>query len=244
MRQSASLDVLHGIFGAKNFFVELQLHLDEREDRRNAVLTALADRKQLPLVLTNDVRMLGGDELLLLDALTCIREKVQLHAAGKRLLQNGERFLKSPRVRWRRCFRSAASGAKYRRNCGSLYVQFGCARLSFSAVSAAGWRNPEEFLRARWFSTLPRADSVPTKSALKISSNASWDLSKAGTLRLLFDRLGSDSVLQSRGILVQGRGSAANSAVCYALGITACDPLKMDLLFERFCRKNGASGRT
>src|SRR5262249_35046284 len=92
---SRALDLLCGIFGPRNLAVELQVHLDEQQDRRNAALCELASAYQVPLVLTNDVRMTGPEKLLLCDVLTCVRERVTLATAGSRLLCNGERYLKS-----------------------------------------------------------------------------------------------------------------------------------------------------
>src|SRR5262249_48913348 len=86
-----ALDRLHGIFGAGRLAVELQVHLDEAQDRRNEALCALARRHRLPLVLTNDVRMAGAEQADLLDALTCVRAGVTLDRAGTRLLHNAER---------------------------------------------------------------------------------------------------------------------------------------------------------
>ena len=228
------LDVLHGIFGAKNFFVELQLHLDEREDRRNAVLTALADRKQLPLVLTNDVRMLGGDELLLLDALTCIREKVQLHAAGKRLLQNGERFLKPAREMAALLPDLPQAARNTVEIAGRCTFSLDALGYRFPLYPLPAGETPEEFLRAVVFDAAEsrfRPYEKRAKDQLERELGLIQKLGLCGYFLIVWDLI---QFCKSRGILVQGRGSAANSAVCYALGITACDPLKMDLLFERF----------
>ena len=228
------LDTLSGIFGPSNLFVELQLHFEEQQDRRNAALRALADSKRLPLLLTNDARMVGRDELLLLDALTCIREKVQLQAAGKRLLQNGERFLKPAR--------EMASLLPDLPAAVQNTVEI-AGRCSFS-LDALGYRfpqyplphgeSPEEFLRAVVFAAAddrfrPCDDRVRRQLTRELDLICKLGLS--GYFLIVWDLI---EFCRSRGILVQGRGSAANSAVCFALGITACDPLKMDLLFERF----------
>ncbi len=228
------LDTLSGIFGPQNLYVELQLHLDEREDRRNAALTAMAEHKHLPLVLTNDVRMVGRDQLLLLDALTCVREKVQLAAAGRRLLSNGERFLK-PAQEMAELLSDLPAAV---RNTVEI-----AGRCSFS-LDALGYRFPqyplphgetqEEFLRAVVFDAAGdrfRPYDQRARDQLERELGLICKLGLTGYFLIVWDLI---EFCRSRGILVQGRGSAANSAVCYALGITACDPLKMDLLFERF----------
>lgn len=228
------LDTLAGIFGKDHCFVELQIHFDAQEDIRNAALVCLAEAKQLPLVLTNDVRMLGPDQLLLLDTLTCIREKVELAAAGKRLLQNGERYLKTPQA--------MASLLTDIPEAIQNTVEI-ANRCTFS-LDDAGYRfpeyplpigeKPEEFLRAIIFDAAPRRFSTYNNKTIA-QLDREWSLicklGLCGYFLIVWDII---QFCKSRGIFVQGRGSAANSAVCYALGITACDPLKMDLLFERF----------
>ncbi len=228
------LDVLHGIFGRDRFFVELQLHFDEREDRRNSVLTQLAQSRSLPLVLTNDVRMLGRDELMLLDALTCIREKVQLAAAGKRLLQNGERFLK-PSAEMAALLPDLPQAVRSTVEIASRCT-FGLDSLGyrFPEYPLPPGESPQEFLRAVVFDAAGQR-FVPYEKAAKDQLERELGLicklGLCGYFLIVWDLI---QFCKSRGILVQGRGSAANSAVCFALGITACDPLKMDLLFERF----------
>ncbi len=228
------LDVLTGIFSPRNLYVELQLHFDEQEDRRNAVLQALASEKRVPLLLTNDVRMIGRDELLLLDALTCIREKVELAAAGRRLAKNGERFLK-PVSEMLELLPDLPDAIQRTVEMADR-CQFSFADLGyrFPQYPLPHGESQEEFLRSVVFSVAGDRFRPYDKRAhdqLERELGLICKLGLSGYFLIVWDLI---EFCKSRGILVQGRGSAANSAVCFALGITACDPLKMDLLFERF----------
>lgn len=228
------LDTLSGVFGKEHFFVELQLHLDAQQDFRNAVLVDWANKRKLPLLLTNDVRMLGQDELLLLDTLTCIRGKVQLAAAGKRLWANGERFLKPERVMSGLLpdFPQAITNTwEIAERCTFSLTDLG---YRFPRYPLPNGETPERFLRAVIFDAAPKR-FIPYTPAVVAQLEREWELicklGLCGYFLIVWDLI---EFCKSRQILVQGRGSAANSAVCFALSITACDPLKMDLLFERF----------
>ena len=174
----------------------------------------------------------------LLDVLTCIREHTTLEAAGRRLARNSERYMKSGAA-MERLFADCPEAVA---NTGELAA---AARLhpegpglplpGLSAAARA--RRPIGFLRA--LSQRGRAD--PLRHGAARREGAPADRARAGADRaarpgrLLPHRLGPGAVLPAaHGVLVQGRGSAANSAVCYALGLTAVDPVGMELLFERF----------
>jgi 3D (Asp-Asp-Asp) domain-containing protein len=229
-----TLDELLGVFGPRNLAVELQVHLDEQEDRRNAALLALASTYQVPLVLTNDVRMTAPDKLLLCDVLTCVREGVTLAAAGTHLLRNAERHLKSP---------SEMAALLPELPAAVAYSAELAARCRFT-LADLGYKFPDfplppgdsqhDFLRAITFDAAParfRPYTDRARAQLERELVLIAKLGLSGYFLIVWDII---QFCKSRGILVQGRGSAANSAVCFALGITACDPLKMDLLFERF----------
>jgi error-prone DNA polymerase len=231
---SAALDRLVGIFGRDHLYIELQLHLEEEEDRRNIALLELARKFGLPLCATNDVACATPDEALLADALTCIRLGVPLDQAGTRLYKNGERYLKSP----------AAMAA--------LFADLPAAIANTAAIAARcqfssrdlGYRfpdfplppgsNQDEFLRALVFRMAPERFS-PVSALVQAQLDRELQLiarlGLSGYFLVVWDIV---EYCRRRDILSQGRGSAANSAVCFALGITECNPLKMDLLFERF----------
>ncbi len=231
---AAALDRLVGIFGKANVSVELQLHLDEVEDRRNAAAVALARRHRLPVVATNDVRFARPADALRFDVLTCLAEGTTIDRAGTRLCANAERRLKSP-AEMRALFRDLPEAVE---NAGALGD-----RLAFS-LEDLGYRFPDyplppgesatSFLRRV---VLERAPSRFRPFSPRVRAQLDRELTLIGKLGLegyfliVWDLV---ELCRRERILAQGRGSAANSAVCFALGITACDPVKMDLLFERF----------
>ena len=224
------------LFGRERFFVEIQLHFDEDEDLRNIGLLRLARRFELPLVATNDVHCATPEQALTADALACIRHGVSLAEAGTRLAKNGERHLKKPAA-MATLFRDLPESirntheiaARCRFTLRDLTYRFPDFPLPPEAGSdqAAYLRSIVEPAAAARFS--PYTDRARTQIDRELGLIAKLGLS--GYFLVVWDIV---EHCRKQGILAQGRGSAANSAVCYALGITACDPLKMDLLFERF----------
>jgi len=247
----AVLDRLAGIFGAGNCFVEVQRHRDRAGERRVQGLVRLARDMHVPLVATNQPLYCGENGAsaarisdlaawsrgrALADALTCIREKVTLDAAGRLLACNAERRLK-PGIEMARLFADLPEAIA---NTGELAL-----RLAFT-LKDVGYRFPDyrlppgqeplEHLRIlAERGAKSRYGDGPL--ALKARGQIAHELDVIGRLDLAgYFLIVWDLVEYCRvhDILVQGRGSAANSAVCYALGITAVDPVGMGLLFERF----------
>jgi error-prone DNA polymerase len=228
------LDRLVGVFGRDRVFVELQRHGIRDEEADNESLRDLAAAYRVPIVATNGVRFGAPEERPLFDVLTCIHHGVTLETAGRRLAPNAERYLKAP-SQMRALFHDlpeavAASGALAER------LQFTMADL--------GYRFPEypvppgetmmSFLRAMTHVGArdryrPYHDRARAQIARELDLIEKLDL--AGYFLIVWDII---NFCRQHDILVQGRGSAANSAVCYSLGITAVDPVGMDLLFERF----------
>ncbi|MFO0576601.1 MAG: DNA polymerase III subunit alpha [Polyangia bacterium] len=229
-----ALQRLIAALGPDHVAAELQLHFDEEEDRRNGAVVQLGRAHRLPLVLTNDVRMAAPEQQLLCDALTCVREGVQLEHAGTRLLKNGERYLKGPQE----------MAALLPDLPQAVENTVGIAERCQFSMKELSYRFPDfplppgedqiGFLRAVVYDAAPtRFRPLGEKARAQIERELKLidQLGLAGYFLIVWDII---QFCKSRGILVQGRGSAANSAVCFALGITAVDPLKMDLLFERF----------
>jgi error-prone DNA polymerase len=230
------LDRLAGIFGRDNCFVEVQRHLDRAQERDLERLVTLAGDARLPLLATNQPLHARPGGRAVTDVFTCIREKTDLDHAGRRLTANGERDLKGGLEMARR-FRDlpqalAASGEL-------------ALRLAFT-LKNLDYRFPEfplppgttalEHLRdlalagaRRRYGDGPLAARARGQIAHELEIIGRLDL--AGYFLIVWDIV---EFCRASDILVQGRGSAANSAVCYALGITAVDPVGMDLLFERF----------
>jgi error-prone DNA polymerase len=234
---------LQSLFGRQSLFLELQVHFEREEDRRNLAMMRLASRHGIPLIASNDTRTATQDGALLCDALDCVRQGTTLRQAGTRLPRNGERYLKSP------ADMVALFADVPQALASTLDI---AARCRFSARDL-GYRFPDypvpdlpvgdpeaakaaqlAFLRARVFEAAPSRFQPYTDRARAQLDRELVLIAKLGLCGYFLIVWDIIELCRARGILAQGRGSAANSAVCYALGITACDPLKMDLLFERF----------
>jgi error-prone DNA polymerase len=228
------IDRLVGVFGQANTYLELQRHLLRDEEADNHALRDLAGAYHLPIVATNGVRFGEPAARPLYDVLTCIRHKTTLAQAGRRLSVNGERYLKSP----------AQMAALFTDLPEALHASRELAdRLSFT-MADLGYRFPAypvperesmaSFLRhITMAGARERYRPIEPRHARQLERELDLieKLDLAGYFLIVWDIV---NFCRQEGILVQGRGSAANSAVCYSLGITAVDPVGMDLLFERF----------
>ena len=230
----AALDRLAGLFGRGRVYVELQRHCTRESERRTRRLAELADDLRLPVVATNGVRYATPAERLVLDVFTAVRHKTTLDGAGRRLEPNLERWLKTP-AEMARLFAdrpaAVAATAEVAARCGFTLQDLG---YRFPDYPVPGGGSPGAYLRELTESGAraryrPMTERVRRQLARELDLIETLDL--AGYFLIVWDIVRE---CRARGILVQGRGSAANSAVCYSLGITAVDPVGMDLLFERF----------
>ncbi len=214
--------------------VELQRHRLRGEEHRNRALVALARRLRLPLVATNGVRYARPDDKRLHDVLTAIREGTTLDAAGRLLAAQRERHLKG----------AAEMAQLFADLPGAVAASAELAAECAFTLSDLGYRFPDyplppgetasSYLRhVTWNEARTRFRPLTAKAQAQISHELAMieRLGMAGYFLIVWDLI---RYCKREGILVQGRGSAANSAVCYALSITAVDPVKMGLLFERF----------
>ena len=228
------LDRLVGLFGRDHVCVELQRHLLRDEECDNEALTELAHAYRVPLIATNGVRFATPGERPLFDVLSCIHHHTTLDQAGRLLARNAERYLKSPEVmaelfadRPDALAGTTALAERLEYTMADLGYRFpsypvppGETEMSFLRhIAEAGARD-----RFR-----PYHDKARAQIARELALIEKLDL--AGYFLIVWDIV---NYCRQQNILVQGRGSAANSAVCYSLGITAVDPIKMELLFERF----------
>jgi len=231
-----TLDRLAGLFGRFNVYAELQRDLSRELEAQNEWLRAGAERLGLPLLASNAPLMAERGERPLLDTLTCIRHGTTLAEAGRLLARNSERFLK-PAPEMERLFADCPAAVA---NTGELAL-----RLAFT-LKDIGYRFPDYplppgqtpigFLRALCergaktrYGAGPLAERAKRQIERELDLIGRLDL--PGYFLIVWDLI---EYCRRHDILVQGRGSAANSAVCYALGITAVDPVGMELLFERF----------
>ncbi len=215
--------------------MDVSRHPDRAAARAARRAVALAESSRAPIVATNDVRCAWPEDRRLLDALTCLRHKTTLDRAGRALLPNAERCLRAPhemaahfadRPAWLRATREIAE------RCAFTLEDLGYRFPTFptpEGETQASWLRRETFAGAALRYGMPLARRVRAQLEHELAVIEKLDL--AGYFLIVHDIV---CFAQREGILVQGRGSAANSAVCYALGITAVDPVGMELLFERF----------
>ena len=196
---------------------------------------ALARSLGAPLIATNDVMMHRPERRALADVLTCIREKTTLEAAGRLTQANAERHLKAPREMERLFAEAPDAVAETIRFLDGL--EFSLDELShcYPEELREGYPTAQEaleaFARAGAERRYPEGIPDRTREALTHELKLIASLDYAPYFLTVHDIV---RFARSKGILCQGRGSAANSAVCYCLGITEVDPVRFDLLFERF----------
>ena len=228
------LDRLVGLFGRSHVYVELQRHLLRDEETDNQTLITLASAFHVPIVATNGVRFAVVDDRPLYDLLTCIRHKTTVDRAGRRLERNAERYLKRP-VTMTRLFHDLPEALDATRELADR-LPYTMADLGYrfpdypvpagETMSSFLRKMTEVGARERY---RPYHERARRQIARELDLIERLDL--AGYFLIVWDIV---NFCRQHDILVQGRGSAANSAVCYSLGITAVDPVGMDLLFERF----------
>ena len=228
------LDRLLGIFGRDNIYVELQRHFTRAEELRNQAARTLAAEFGLPLLATQGPRYAEPIERQLLDAFTCLRHKRQLESAGRLLAQNSERHVRAPQE-MARLFADIPEAITNTLRL-SEQIEFSLEDLGyeFPRYPVPDGETMMSFLRERTMEGAreryrPLYDRARRQIERELHLLERLEL--AGYFLIVWDII---RFCNRNGILVQGRGSAANSAVCYALGITAVDPVGMDLLFERF----------
>src|SRR5256714_8254693 len=227
------------IFGKENVYAELQRHFNREEEVRNHAVIEIARRLKLPLLATNGVCYATRSQRQVTDVFTCIRNHVRLETAGRLLSINSERFVKSPKE----MVHLFADLPEAIANTVELP-----SRLDFT-LKDLGYEFPKypvppgetmtSFLRRRTYEgahlRYGRNPDVPglarAEKQLEHELKLIEKLKLEGYFLIVWDIV---EFCKRNGILIQGRGSAANSAVCYSLGVTAVDPVGMELLFERF----------
>ncbi len=228
------LDRVVGMFGRGSTYVEIQRHFRRDEEADNERLIDLAAAFRVPTLATGGVRFATSADRPLFDVLTCMHHHTDLAHAGRRLAPNAERYLKSP-ADMAALFADVPDAIGRTADLADR-LQFTMADLGyrFPAYPVPPGDTEASFLRKiagvgareRYQPYTDRARAQITRELDLIEK-----LNLAGYFLIVWDIV---NFCRQHDILVQGRGSAANSAVCYSLGITAVDPVGMDLLFERF----------
>jgi len=225
---------LRDIF-ARDIWLAARCRYNGNDAARLWELAQLSVETNVPLVATNDVRMHIPDRKPLMDAITCIREHCTIDQAGFRLAANAERHIKPPEEMARLFRRHPEAVMRTMEIADRCRFSLDELRYEYPDDEAPHGKTPqEELTRLAWEGAEGRyPDGLPDKVRKQIA----YELKLIGELNYAPYFLTVHDVVRyarSQGILCQGRGSAANSAVCYCLGITAIDPARIDLLFERF----------
>jgi error-prone DNA polymerase len=230
----ARFEKLIRLFGRLNVYAELQRHRHRDEEARNKAAMELAESLKLPLLATNGTCHATPEERELFDALTAVRHKTTVMEAGKLLARNAERYLKTP-TQMAALFSDVPEAIAETAEL-SQRLDFTLADLGYEfprypvgpgeTINSFLRQRTDEGARRRYRPYHGRARNQIERELALIEK-----LNLAGYFLIVWDIV---EFCRNNGILAQGRGSAANSAVCYSLGITAVDPVAMDLLFERF----------
>jgi error-prone DNA polymerase len=234
-----TLERLTEVFGCDNVYVELQRHYNRAQEFRNQAAIELARSLKLPLLATQGAQYARPEERQILDVFTCIRHHRHLDTAGQLLASNSERYIKAPQQMLRLFADLPEAIANTLELSSRLGFTLNDLGYKFPAYPVSDGETMSSFLRERTYEGARERYQRPGQREL-------WQRARRQIERelTLIERLQLEGYFlivwdivrycRDHDILVQGRGSAANSAVCYSLGITAVDPIRMELLFERF----------
>ena len=229
---------LANIFGRDNVYVELQRHFHREQEARNHAAIEIARTRQLPLLATNGISYATARERELCDVFTAIRHHRTLASAGRLLARNSERYLKSSPEMQALFVDLPESISNTVELSSRLAFTFKDLGYEFPKYPVPEGETMMSFLRERTREGFQQrygrsTSELQTRARCQIERELKLieKLDLAGYFLIVWDLV---RFCREQNILVQGRGSAANSAVCYSLGITAVDPVRMELLFERF----------
>jgi error-prone DNA polymerase len=198
-------------------------------------LNQLSKKLNIPMAATNDVHYHEPTRRQLQDILTCVREKCTIHIAGFKLHQNAERYLK-PIEEMHRLFRQYPDALQNSEDIANA-CRFSLDELEYiypEEITSEGRTPQQELVHLTWKGA---KEHYPAGIPHKVTEQIKYELAfmekknYASYFLTVYDYV---RFARSKNILCQGRGSAANSVVCYCLGITSVDPSKFNLLFARF----------
>jgi len=221
-------------FGRENVYVELQRHFCREEEAHNQAVVRIARKLRLPLLATNGVCFARPQQREVLDVFTCIRRHQTLSMAGRLLSSNSERHFKIHEEMSQLFLDLPEAITNTEILSSRLHFTLGDLGYQFPAYPVPDDESQMHFLRQRTLEgRIRRYGSENERARQQVERELALieKLNLAGYFLIVWDIV---RFCHEKNILVQGRGSAANSAVCYSLGITAVDPVGMDLLFERF----------
>jgi len=219
----------------------LTRHRRPEDHEQEARLRGRAKRYGIPLVAATEILYATPNERPLQDVLTCIKHGVTLDTAGRKLRPNGEHYLRSHEYfealyadDLDAVMRTQDIAERCSFNLTELRYRYPSGRLP-SGMTGSQWLRQLTFegAKRRYSGTVPEDVAHQLEKELALIEKLEYT-GYFLTMREIVE------FCQSKGILCQGRGSAANSAVCYCLGITAVDPVRMGLLFERFISQERA----
>ena len=227
-------------FGRDRLYAEVQRHLEPDEEDENAFIVDWARACRLPLLATNGVLHATPRERNVADVFTCLREHTTLDGAGRKLARNQERHLKDPAAMAALFADLPEAVANTERLAARLEFTLANLGYRFPDFAVPAGHSQDSYLRKLTYEgAQERYGQVgnDVRRQLERELGLISTLGFSGYFLIVADLC---RFAREKGILVQGRGSAANSAVCYSVGITAVDPIGSKLLFERFL----SEGRT
>lgn len=226
---------LKQLFGQKNVAVEIQRHRVRGENWVNRRLIDLANAEQLPILASNGTRFARKAERPLYDAFTCLRHHQTLDSAGALLSRNGERYLKNAQQMAVLFADLPEAIANTERLADRLEFSLQNLGYQFPKYPTGDAETMSDVLRRETYlgakARYGRKFNAEVRKQLEHELALIGKLGFCGYFLIVWDIM---NFAKREGILAQGRGSAANSAVCYSLGITNVDPVGGKLLFERF----------
>jgi len=224
------------IFSKDNFFIELQNHLLPEDSEITSRLLDTARAAGLSAVATNNVHYIEPDDYFLHEVVACVGERTSV--SRHRLRENAEYYLKSP-LEMAKIFRSCPGAIETAVDIAEMCdLDLGLGSIRLPAFPVQGEQSPDDHLRKLCLDGVKYryvniSDEVSKRLEHELSVIRSMNLSNY--FLIVWDIV---SYAKERGIRYSGRGSAADSLVCYLLGITNVDPIANDLLFERFLNPN------
>lgn len=233
------IEQLTHIFDRENVYIELQRHYQREEEWRNQAAIRIACSLKLPVIATNGVRYATAYDREILDLFTAIHHHTELDRAGRLLALNDQRHLR-PAYEMAALFRDVPEAVENTCDLSSrLRFELNDLGYEFPRYRVPTGETMDSFLQKRVAEGVQRRYGPKNNPDLldRAKRQVEYELALiaklgfAGYFLIVWDIV---EYCKRNDILIQGRGSAANSAVCYALEITAIDPVGMDLLFERF----------